>query len=128
MKSPFNKKNWLVSQTRWIGRNYPPAIEANIRDKQVYYINSKKGKPMRRIKFTCAICKKINLKRTEVEQDHIIPLVGPEGFIDWNTYFNRYLCDSTNFQYLCFICHDAKTSSEGQVRAKRRQKKLKKIK
>lgn len=126
MSKPFNKKTWLLSASRRMTFKYPPAIAASKRDKEIYYILSKKGKPMKRVKFTCAHCKTPNLKRKEVEQDHIIPLVSSEGFIDWNTYFDRYLCEESNFQYLCIPCHDIKSLSEGQERTKRRNKNPKK--
>lgn len=120
----FNKKSWLISRVRQATKYYPPAREANDRDKQIYFIPSKTGKPMYRVKFECAACGKKDLKRGDVEQDHIIPLVGPEGFVDWNTFFDRYLCDVGNFQYLCEPCHDEKTLKEGQARTKRRKKRV----
>lgn len=128
MAKPFNAKNWLISAVRRASLRYPPAIEARNRNKEEYYILSKKGKPMRRVKHICEQCGKKDLKTSEYELDHTVPLVGKEGFIDWNTFFERYLIDASGFKKLCIPCHESKTRAEMGDKYKERRKKKKKSK
>lgn len=124
MAKSFNKQSWLISAVRRASLRYPPAIEARNRTKETYYILSKKGKPMKRVKYTCELCGKKDLKSKETELDHIVPIVGKEGFVDWNTYFTTYLIDAAGFQLLCLPCHDVKTRLEmGDKYKERRVKK-----
>ena len=66
--------------------------------------------------YKCNACNK-EWPLTEVQVDHIIPVVGPEGFVDWNTYVDRLFCDKSNLQVLCTTCHDKKTHKEKQNRS-----------
>lgn len=119
----IHKQRWLINALRRASLRYPPASAARNRNKETYYIKSKKGKDLKRVKHTCKKCGKKDLKTTEYELDHIVPLVGPEGFKDWNTYIKNYLIDEIQFQKLCIPCHEEKSLAEGQVRKKRRKKK-----
>lgn len=112
----FNKRNWIISQLRRTTFRYPPAIEADSRNKEIYYIPSKTGKMMKRLKWHCEICGKQNLKTSEKNRDHVKPVVGPEGFIDWNNYLENFYCDTRGFQTICISCHDIKTKKENQGR------------
>ena len=54
--------------------------------------------------------------------DHIVPVVGLEGFVDWNTYISRMFdVIPQGIQYLCRDCHDKKTASERVERKTRRR-------
>ena len=58
--------------------------------------------------------------------DHHDPVVGPDGFIDWNTYVKRLFCEPGNLKCLCDTCHSVKTKEENAARAlvRRETKKL----
>jgi 5-methylcytosine-specific restriction endonuclease McrA len=123
-KKTFNKKSWIVSQLRRISLRYPPAIRARNRTKEEYFIASKKGKQLRRVKFTCEKCGKKDLKRTETELDHIQPVINvATGFVDWNSFLERHFVEENGYQLLCISCHEQKTLLEGGTRKKQRQKK-----
>jgi len=128
----FNKQTWLINQLRRISSfRYPPANKARSKNKVEYYILSKKGKQLKRVKYTCEICRTPNLKTTQVNLDHVVPVVEPAvGFVDWNTFIDRLFCDESNFQIICIPCHDIKTSLEDAQRPPRPPKtpKLKKVK
>ena len=127
MAKSFNAKNWLISALRRASLRYPPAIEARQRTKETYFILSKKGKPMKRVKYTCEKCGKKDLKSSEMELDHIKPLVTENGFKDWNEYLENFLIDASGFQYICIPCHSEKTKAElGAKYKERRRKKGKK--
>src|SRR6266700_1559562 len=120
MAKVFNKKYWLINLLRRGSMRYPPRNEAASRNKETYYIKSKKGKDLKRVKHTCEKCGKKDLKSSEVEMDHIVPLVDFTGFKDWNTYIERYLIDSIGFQKFCIPCHSSKSLSEGVIRQAKR--------
>ena len=115
---------------------YPPANRARNRTKETYYIKSKKGKDLKRVKFTCEICGAKDLKSTQVELDHTIPIVSPvTGFIGWNEYISRMFVDEQDYKLLCIPCHLLKTSLEDAERVKynnladiRKPRKPKKVK
>ena len=47
-----------------------------------------------------------------VQADHIVPVVGPEGFINWDTYIKRLFCEADGFRILCKACHQVITAKE----------------
>lgn len=65
-------------------------------------LNPKSGK-MRKL-YECAKCKGL-FPGTEIEADHIEPVIGPEGFVNWDTYIERMFVDSDKFRALCKACH-----------------------
>jgi 5-methylcytosine-specific restriction endonuclease McrA len=117
MARTFNKKTWLISQLRRLTLRYPPAIRATNRTREEYYILSKKGKPMKRVKYTCADCGKKDLKRSEMDLDHKIPVVDVNtGFTNWEDFINGLFCDEENLWLICKPCHEAKTAEENKSR------------
>lgn len=78
---------------------------------------TKDGKPgkKKRIMFRCAECKKL-FTRKQVRLDHIVPVVGLEGFRDWNEYVPRLFCPTENFQVICLEHHHIKTQAEQAAR------------
>lgn len=44
--------------------------------------------------------------------DHIEPVIGSEGFKDWNTVIKRMFVEREALQVLCKDCHDRKTKDE----------------
>lgn len=65
--------------------------------------------------YQCNICKNV-FKSSEVQIDHIEPVVGPEGFVSWDLYISRMFCDVDNLQTICSNCHDEKSRSEKEIR------------
>lgn len=96
---------------------YPPAIKATNRTKEIYYIKSKAGKDMKRVKFTCGMCGRKDLKRSEMSLDHIIPVTDKSGFKDWNTFVDNLFCEEENLLLICQEpCHRLKTEKENEGR------------
>lgn len=50
--------------------------------------------------------------------DHIIPVVGADGFTTWDDYIERMFVDREGFQVLCKACHKIKTDEEKGERTK----------
>jgi hypothetical protein len=74
--------------------------------------------------YKCAVCSVDSFKRTEVNLDHIEPVVPVEsdwhladGSPDWNIFIKRLFVGPQGFQVICINCHDAKTMIEDQMRA-----------
>jgi 5-methylcytosine-specific restriction endonuclease McrA len=127
---PFVMRPWMISQLRRNFRKYPAYYNTLNSAKTTYYVNSLAGKPMKRVKFTCNVCKGTEFKSGEVAVDHVIPvsdpLVGfpllPDGSDDWNTFIKRLYCDASNLQVICKDCHDIKSNTENTTRRKSRKK------
>lgn len=119
MPKPFNQKSWLINQLRRLTLRYPPAIRATNRTREEYFILSKKGTKVKRVKYTCELCGKKDLKRSEMDLDHIIPVVDiDKGFTDWNDFITRLFCQEDELQLICEPCHSAKTLNENKSRRK----------
>ena len=56
-----------------------------------------------------------------MKADHIIPVVGTEGFVDFNTFITRLFVESDGYQALCESCHQVVTAQE---QAERQSEKL----
>ena len=107
MAKTFNKKNWIISALRRSTMRYPPANNARGRTKETYYIKSKKGKDLKRVKFTCEMCGKRDLKSKEMNLHHKVPVIDEtKGFTNWDDYINRMFCEAEDFVYICEACHD----------------------
>lgn len=105
--------DWLREKLRRLSYQWPPRTHA----KNLAKID--------RGKYRCACCKNIfGLK--DISLDHIDPVIGPEGFINIQTYIERLFCPANGFQVLCSGCHDQKTLEEKKIRLeyKNKQKSL----
>jgi len=65
--------------------------------------------------YKCAMCTKVHT-RSNIQLDHILPVISLKGFKTWDEYIDRLLCDPEGFQVLCRPCHDAKTKGENSLR------------
>jgi len=48
--------------------------------------------------------------------DHKIPVVGFEGFTNWDNFVNNLFCDEDNLWLICIPCHVIKTEEENKQR------------
>jgi hypothetical protein len=127
MAKKAKKRVWVLqamvfSALRRAFRTYPPYKETLDDAKEEYYIDSKKGKKLRRVRFRCNKCGK-KYARTNVAVDHRIPVVDftgvakqEDGETDFNIYIKRLYCARGNLQILCLPCHKEKTKDEGKQR------------
>lgn len=54
--------------------------------------------------------------RKDINLDHIIPVVGPEGFTSFDDFISRLFCEKDGYQILCTEHHDIKTNKENEER------------
>lgn len=70
--------------------------------------------------YRCACCGQ-DFPQKQIKADHIVPVVGPEGFIDWNTFVARLYVEVQGFQAVCEGCHKEKTNAERNARKLQKQ-------
>lgn len=75
----------------------------------------KKNAKTARNTYTCAICKK-SVGNKSIRIDHITPVVGEDGFKDWNTFINRLFVETEGLRAICTPCHDAVTQQQKDLR------------
>jgi len=124
----FNLRSWMIGQLRRMSRRYPPIYQVRNEAKETYTIPSKTGKPMKRVRFTCSVCKN-KVSNSEIRIDHsqpIIPVTGfplnEDGTDNWNIVINRMFCSKEGLVAMCDPCHQIKTQDENKVRKENRTK------
>lgn len=114
--TPGRKKAFITSALRGSFRRYPAkyAVLKNA------FVGKKKNKRTGReaAHYKCAACTK-HFPATDVQVDHISPVVDPDvGFVSWDVFIDRLLCDEDGLQVLCKTCHDEKTKEERGLRGR----------
>lgn len=111
-------KGFIVSALRGAFRRYPPKQQAIEAAYVCTKINEDSGRMAKH--YECAKCHGI-FPRKKVDADHTKPIVGKEGFVDWNTWIDRGFIAVKGFKCLCKECHKIKTGEERTARAKRKK-------
>lgn len=104
---------FLTSTLRSGFRRYPPKWEV-LRNACVGKRESKKSK-RQAMHYECALCHG-QFTSTDMEVDHIDPVVSEEGWQGWETFIHRLYCPASNLQAICKVCHKAKTKDENTRR------------
>lgn len=119
LERPFNGGAWTKARmTSFIksalrGARWPQKYEAI---KKAYVKDGINPATGRKCKLhRCAHCKG-EFPKSGVHADHIIPVVGPEGFQSWDVYIERLYCEVSGFRVLCKNCHKAVTRKEQEER------------
>ena len=122
MAKDFRFDNWMIGALRGASRRYPPFYKKANNSKEVYYIPTKTGKRLRRVKIQCALCKQYYSQK-DMRKDHIEPLIPVTGMprqesgdIDWNIIIPRMFCSPDNIQIICEGCHAVKSDGEKTLR------------
>lgn len=76
--------------------------------------------------YRCYICNEAKFGRKDIEVDHIVPIVGMNGFTNWDDYIKKAFIPPSQFGIACKGCHSAKTEVESQVRKMNRKERKKK--
>jgi len=107
------RKAFVISVLRSGMRRFPNKYKALSSACVGVRLNKSSGRQAKHYK--CAKCRKL-YPSSNVQVDHIIPVVGPEGFTSFDTYIDRLFCSEDNLQVLCRECHKEKTSCERTAR------------
>lgn len=134
----FDLNKFIEKELRRAFKRSPLYSEAKNRAKREFFVESKKGKPLRRVHYQCAGCGRFFLDKSvdrckEIAIDHKEPVISLEhGRQDNNTYIERLFCSVDNLQVLCNYkgerdgvrsCHKIKTQKEREEAAKYRKDK-----
>ncbi|MEG7682958.1 HNH endonuclease signature motif containing protein, partial [Listeria monocytogenes] len=65
--------------------------------------------------FECNACHN-DFPAKDVQIDHILPVIGRDGFTTWDSFINSLYCPKENLQVLCTECHSIKTKQENKER------------
>lgn len=145
-KSKLTLENWdtrkfVIQTLRGNFRNTPMYHEAKNRAKRYYYEESKHGKPLKRVWYECAICKRcFRDENKQIAIDHINPIVDIEsGRGTLEEWLDGLYCDVNGLQLLCNYadkdmekhggvrsCHKIKNSIESKQRSETRKRKKQK--
>jgi 5-methylcytosine-specific restriction endonuclease McrA len=126
-KQPITVKAFLIPKLRRASRFWRAKNECRNKAKVTIEDGKfKNGNIRYKTKFKCNICHQL-FDAHETNVDHINPVVGIEGFTNWDDYINNMFCEVENMQLLCHSCHDAKTSIEVENRKKFKQKSKKRL-
>ena len=110
------KRTFIVSALRAMFRKYPvkyDTLNAAYAGQRVNPKTNREGKH-----YTCASCEGV-FPAKEVQVDHIHPVVDPQtGWVSWDVFIDRLLCEGDGLQVLCSACHDLKTAEERKQRKK----------
>jgi 5-methylcytosine-specific restriction endonuclease McrA len=106
-------KGFITTALRSAMRRYPPKYECINAAYVGKKINKKSGRSAKHYK--CNKCKG-DFPSTDINVDHIDPVVSNEGFVDWNTFIERLFCKVENLQVLCIECHKQKSKEERNKR------------
>ena len=104
---------FIVSVLRAGSRKWPPKYQT-LNDAYVgIRLNEKTNREGKH--YLCALCEG-EFPSKDIQVDHIVPVIGPEGFTNWDDYINRLFCSKNNLQAVCTGCHKIKSYNEGQER------------
>jgi hypothetical protein len=137
-KKPWVRDAAIYSALRRAYRSSPAVAECLDSGKEEFFIPSKKGKPMRRVRFSCEKCdwkgpraKKATKKHKAtpgIVVDHIDPVVDfadanllSDGTRNWIKQIDRLFVQRIGLQRLCSVCHTAKSKDENARRREQRK-------
>lgn len=100
------------------GAQWPPKYAAI---KDAFVENGTNPKTGRQCKLhRCYRCDGV-FPQNQMHADHIVPVVGPEGFQDWNTFISRLYVEKEGFRAICKACHKLKSGEENAARRLRKK-------
>jgi hypothetical protein len=106
--------SFVVGGLRALSRKWGPRNESLAKAFTRTKVNSATGRLAKHYK--CARCEG-EFPGKMVAADHIEPVVDPvDGFVSWDIFIDRLLCEVDGYQILCKNCHDKKTAEERSER------------
>lgn len=128
MRKRKTLKQFLIPRLRrlskwWYGRT-DAKNAAKVKIQAGFFKN---GNPKFITKFHCAECDKLAggngplYNESEVQMDHVYPILNLDGFIDWNITIDRMFPDELGWQCLCLDCHQVKTLAEADERREKKK-------
>lgn len=121
MKKPAKLTSWLIPKLRQASRYWPEKSAARALARRKVEVGTfQNGNVKHKTVYECAECTRQGLTELHEEQntqmDHINPVVGVNGFTNWDNYILGLFCDRSNYECLCIPHHAEKTAKENQNR------------
>lgn len=116
--TPARKKAFIVSVLRSGTKRYPPKFQTLNDAKTLKKVNPQTKRVAQHYK--CNSCLN-DFPLKQVQVDHIIPVVGSQGFTTWDSFINNLFCEKENLQVLCINCHGSKTKTEREKQSLERK-------
>ena len=116
----YNLKSKITSALRMVW-SYSPMKREALKRAEVGTKFEKTARSGRKYKAPHHKCEKCGEVVEDAKTDHIVPVVGYEGFKDWQIYIDRLMVDSSGLQILCRPCHDALTIVQKEIRKKMKE-------
>lgn len=66
-------------------------------------------------RYKCKACQN-TFSPSEINVDHVEPVIATTGFTTWDDYINRLFCPADQMQILCKPCHSVKSATENKAR------------
>ncbi len=99
----YDKKKFAIDALRRASYRWPDRDEAMRRAR------------LERGIYKCACCEG-SFKRSEINLDHVNPVIPLTGWDSFDSYIDRIFCDVDGWSVLCKPCHKSKTFLENQIR------------
>jgi hypothetical protein len=112
-RPPFNMNSVVRGSIRRTFARSPIVVEVRMAGRREVPKYNKDGSLAKKpaVQYHCEVC--LNwVSSTKIAIDHKIPVIGSDGFVDWNTFVDRLYCSKENLQRICEDCHQKKTNQE----------------
>lgn len=104
------RRTFIVSALRAMFRKWPvkyDVLNAAYIGQRLNPKTNREGKH-----YVCKHCSG-EFPAKEVQVDHINPVIDPKvGWVSWDIFIDRLLCEKEGLQVLCEECHDKKSALE----------------
>lgn len=106
-QAKFN--SFIKSILRGGSRRWGPKYQVLNEAKKGKHVNKKTGRMAEH--YICNACREL-FPATEVEVNHIEPVIPVTGFISWDDVITRLFCEKEGLEVLCKPCHKSVTQQE----------------
>lgn len=113
-------RNWIISLLRRGTLRWKPRGEALRQAEVGRKTNEATGRLAMHVE--CAECGS-HVPKGMAHVDHIVPVVGVDGWTNWDDYVHNMFCEIDNLRVLCKPCHKVVTDAETLERKLARQAK-----
>ena len=117
MRTKYNNGEWtpskfnsfIKSALRSASQRWPPKYQVLNEAKKGKHVNKKTGRMAEH--YICNACREL-FPATEVEVNHIVPVIPVTGFVSWDDVITRLFCEKEGLEVLCKPCHKSVTQQE----------------
>ena len=105
--------SFITSTLRAGARRWQPKYDTLNAAKTEKKINPKSGRPCKL--HLCPVCKAL-FPQSQMQADHLIPVIPTSGFDSWDGVIKRLYCELDGYEPLCKECHKTRTKKQNEER------------